>query len=202
MPMKNLWLSIVVSILFNTFSSLHAQPLKCDLYFFSSSEVVTDSRKEELAPKMKEYPISIRIHYSQEHPKGLPLDELKSRLHLIVAEHVSWVIPSFSQKMFFSLFKENVCPTASTEEEEDFVLLDRLLEDELPSPEHSSPSLCVIKKTIGTMEIFSQSKKAIKGTLTFFDPPYHLTVQQDFPIEKWIIIDSPKEVAILYISRL
>ena len=173
---------------------------RCDLYF------LTDPNKpalsyEPIIPRIREYPLSIRVIPEASGGPDFPSQELKTKLGLSVAHHVSWAIPSFSQKIFISLLRESAVIQFEPHGKPEYPFgewFDNYTTQEGPI----SKSVAINRQFIGMMEIFSYKHKKLKCALTISDPPYRLQMQDELPLEQWIVIDTPSQVAILYISLL
>jgi hypothetical protein len=156
-----------------------------------------------IAPRLKEYPVTLRVRENSPDGPELPTEELKIKMGLEVKRHLSWVIPSFSQKIFLSLSKETLIhefggrKSAQSPFEELF-------------PDYTSgsaepliaPALTVNRQMIGMMEVFSYKNKKMKCSLTLYDQPYRVQIQEELPLEQWVVLDTPGEVVVFYISPL
>ena len=173
---------------------------RCDLYFLSDPSKPIPSY-EPITPRMRAYPLSIRIIQDSSSGPSFPAQELKNKLGLSVSQHLSWTIPSFSHKIFISLLRES--PVIQFEPHDKIEYPFGALFDDYTTPEGPiSKSVAINRQFIGMMEIFSHKHKKLKCALTISDPPYRLHMQDELPLKQWIVIDTPSQVAILYISPL
>jgi hypothetical protein len=157
-----------------------------------------------LAPHIRQYPLNIPVVESNNanclDGTIFPVEELQNRLNLSVAQHYSWIIPDFSEKIFLSLHK-NLCPHTDPDHAKDIL---HTVNTEYPmnyTPKNEGfDILCADCQNIGCIEISSLSDGQLKGLFTIADDSYFLQVQNVFPLDCWIIIDTAYKTAILYIS--
>ncbi len=199
--MSNFLRSIYLRILSLALCPLgvYANTFRCDLYFMKDPSKRTSPSL--IAPKIKEYPLNLRVRENSKDGPILPAEDLRLKMGLEVHQHLSWVIPSFSQRVFLSLSKENLVHPFGIPRESRSAL-EELFPDYMGGDSPSAPTMIVNRQLIGMMEIFSYKNKRIKCLLSIFDRPYQLQIQDHIPVEQWIVLDTPSEVAILYISPL
>jgi len=174
---------------------------RCDLYFFSDPTKIVRSY-EPLTPKMREYPLSVRVIQAASAGPELPETELKKIGHLRIESHLSWVIPSFSQKIFLSLMKEHAVFQFDDIGSTDDPLFSEPFDDYTRTEGPSLKKMTMNRQNIGVMEICSHKNHKIQCALTIHDPPYHIHIHEALPLQQWIVIDTPSRVAILYLSPL